>query len=521
MKVKKALISVFDKTGLEDFVKGLAKLNIEILSTGGTSKMIRSFGVSVTDVSSYTGFQEMLDGRVKTLNPKIHAGILADRDNKDHMNNLKNNEIFPIDMVVVNLYPFEYVISRKNVNMDLAIENIDIGGPTMMRSAAKNFKSVAVLSDPLQYEMVLQELQKNNCKIKDKTLKNLAVKAFERTSQYDSYIAEYFTETKKDANKHDFPNYLNVKMQKISQLRYGENPHQRAALYQEIPLIKGINVANLEKFQGKELSFNNISDLMSAISIVKDFTKPSVAIIKHNNPCAVASSKTLVQAYLDALDCDRMSAFGGIIGCNSTVDKNLAKVILDQGGFVECIIAPEYTKTALKEFTIKKNLRIVKIPDVIKNKNIEKEFKKIPGGALIQDQDNKKLYKKDFKVVTKTKPLEKFFEYFIFGCKVVRHVKSNAIILIDKTKTVGIGAGQMSRVDAVMIAINKAKEKAKGSILISDAFFPKPDSIDEAYKAGISTIVQPGGSIKDKDVIERCNKYNISMVFTGIRHFKH
>ena len=521
MKVKRALISVWDKTGLEGFVKNLSELGIEIMSTGGTAKEISSFGVPVIEVSSYTGFPEMLDGRVKTLHPKIHAGFLAVRDNAEHMKQLKESGIFAIDMVVVNLYPFEKTIARDGVTLEEAIENIDIGGPTMMRSAAKNYKSVAVVSSPLQYQEVLKELKDNECSLSEPVLEELAVEVFAKTSKYDAAITNYLSGKKEpERESEDFLETFNINMRKIKQLRYGENPHQRAALYWNA-FDTNIGLSNAEQLHGKELSFNNILDINAALQIVKDFEDPAACVVKHNNPCGAATAVDLKDAYLNALDCDRMSAFGGIMGFNKPINEDLAKTILNEADFIECIIAPEYENDALEVFKTKKNLRVLRVPESVWFSPKEKDLKKIPGGALLQDADSIVLSLKDIKIVTKNKPSDKMLKSLIFGWKVSKYVKSNAIVLANDTKTVGIGAGQMSRVDSVIIAIRKAGEKVKGSILASDGFFPKADSIEEAHKAGVTAIIQPGGSIRDEEVIKACDEFGIPMVVTGIRHFKH
>jgi phosphoribosylaminoimidazolecarboxamide formyltransferase/IMP cyclohydrolase len=521
MKVRRALISVSDKTGLENFVKGLDRLGIDIMSTGGTAREIGSFGIPVTEVEVYTGFPEMLDGRVKTLHPKIHAGLLALRGNKEHMRQLEESGILPIDMVVVNLYPFEETVSRKSVTMEEAVENIDIGGPTLLRSAAKNFQSVAVVSSPAQYGPLLRQLEDAGCELSECTLKNLATEVFAKTSRYDGLIARYLSkETVSADKKDDLPDRFSIEVQKIRNLRYGENPHQRAALYRDDAEI-GAGVTNAEQIQGKELSFNNILDLNVAREMVMNFTDPAVSIVKHNNPCGSATADTLEKAYLDALDCDPMSAFGGVIGFNRPIDGGMAKTILDKIDFVECIIAPGYDEKALRVFNSKKNLRILKVPfsggDLLK----QKDLKKIPGGMLLQDADTRGLSPQDVKIVTREKPSKELLDSLMFAWKIVKYVKSNAIVLCRGTKTVGIGAGQMSRVDSVIIAIRKSGDRADGAVLASDAFFPKTDSVEEAHKAGIAAIIQPGGSIHDDEVIAACDRLNIPMVFTGIRHFRH
>ncbi|MGB2599898.1 MAG: bifunctional phosphoribosylaminoimidazolecarboxamide formyltransferase/IMP cyclohydrolase [Candidatus Omnitrophota bacterium] len=520
VKIKRALVSVTDKTGLDEFVKGLNGLGVEILSTGGTAKVISSLGIPVTEVSSYTGFPEMMDGRVKTLHPKIHAGLLALRDNAEHMRQAEEHGIELIDMVVVNLYAFEKATSRKGVTLEEAVENIDIGGPSMLRSAAKNFKSVAVVSSPSQYDEVLAELKNKKGSLSKETCKKLSVAVFEKTSYYDGRIAEYLSGTSKTGAGDELPSSISISLKKVHELRYGENPHQRGALYRDAA-DPDDSIIDAEQFQGKQLSFNNMLDLSVASEMVKSFTSPTVSIVKHNNPCGAASAKTLEQAFLDALDCDRMSSFGSIMGFNGPVDGKLAKTILDEAVFVECIIAPDYDAKALEVFKDKKNLRILKSSFLDRSPSGQKDFKKVPGGFLVQDTDVNEISRKDLKVVTDKKPSEDLIDSLLFGWKVVKFIKSNAILLCQGTKTVGVGAGQMSRVDSVITAARKAADRTKGAILASDAFFPKPDSIEQAHKAGIAAIIQPGGSIKDDEVIATCNLLGIPMVFTGVRHFRH
>ncbi len=519
MKVKRALISVSDKTGLENLVKGLDEMDVEIVSTGGTAKAISSYGVNVVEVSSYTGFPEMLEGRVKTLNPKIHAGLLAIRGNKEHAKQMEEYDIPYIDMVVVNLYPFEETILKPNVTEEEAIENIDIGGPSMLRSAAKNFKSVAAISSSGQYDKVLMELKENDGELSEETLRALAADVFTKTSSYDKAITDYLF-LKESEEGDNLPNQVDLKLEKVMQLRYGENPHQKAAFYKDT-LSQELGLAHTKQLQGKQLSFNNILDLNVAMEMVKEFSEPAVSIIKHNNPCGAASAETTEKAFMDALDSDRLSAFGSIIGFNSAIDEALAKTILNEADFVECIIAPRFSDKALKVFSSKKNLRLIETPEAKHKTSKSFDIKKLTGGALIQEVDSKIITEDDLKVVTKTKPKDEVINSMLFGWKVIKYVKSNAILLCQGTKTVGIGAGQTSRVDSVIIAVRKAAEKAKGSVLVSDAFFPKSDSIDQAHKAGISAIIQPGGSIRDKEVIDACDKFGIPMVFTGIRHFRH
>ncbi len=516
-KVRRALISVSDKRGLEEFAKGLNELGVEILSTGGTAKLIGSLGIKVRSVSDYTGFPEMLDGRVKTLHPKIHGGLLSLREKKDHMEQVKKHGIELIDMVVVNLYPFEKTVAKKDVKQEEAIENIDIGGPSMLRSAAKNFRDVVVVCNPDRYKEVLEELKKNGGAISDKLHFRLGVEVFEKTSRYDTAIYNYLKK-QLEGEGVEFPDSLSLSFGKVQDLRYGENPHQKAAFYKDKD-INVVGISNAEQLHGKELSFNNIIDLDAALEIVKPFKEPAASVIKHTNPCGAASADSLKKAYIDALDCDRVSAFGSIVGLNRKVDRVTADAICS-AGFTECVIAPDYDKDAIEVFKQKKNLRIIKVGDL---KGIEKDYdlKKVVGGLLIQDRDILAIAEKDLKVATKKKPTTDEIKSLLFGWKIVRHVRSNAIVLCSGTKTVGIGAGQMSRVDSMIIAIRKSAGRCKGSTCASDAFFPKEDAIQEAKSAGITSIIQPGGSIRDQEVIKACDDAGISMVFTGARHFKH
>lgn len=522
LKIRRALVSVSDKTGIEDLTRVLAEFKVEILSTGGTARKIRDLDIEVRDVSEYTGFPEMMNGRVKTLHPKIHAGLLALRDNASHMQEAQTHNIGMIDMVVVNLYPFEKTVAKEGVELDEIIENIDIGGPSMLRSAAKNYRSVAVIANPSRYPDIIKELKSNNGGLCEDTLKSLAVEAFERTSRYDTAIHTYLSLhlTASSSESEEFPQKLNLSFNKAQDLRYGENPHQKAAFYKD-SVSKEASLACARQLQGKELSFNNILDLGAALEIVKEFDKPAASVIKHTNPCGAAVSDSLSQAYLDALETDRLSAFGSIVGFNRSVDTQTAEVVMREADFVECIIAPEFSTYALDIFSKKKNLRLLEIPGFKKTSNKELDYKKVVGGLLVQAIDLKDIKKDDLKIVTTTQPTNEEIEALLFGFKIVKHVKSNAIVLCQQTKTVGIGAGQMSRVDSVIIACRKAQDKTKGAVLASDAFFPKLDAIEQAYKAGIKAIIQPGGSKADKEIIEVCNKYAISMVFTGTRHFRH
>jgi len=518
IKVKRALISVSDKTGILEFAKELHKLGVEIISTGGTAKLLRENNIPVKEVSDYTGFPEMLDGRVKTLHPKIHGGLLALRNNSEHMAKLKEHNIGLIDMVVVNLYPFEKTIQKPNVAIEEVIENIDIGGPSMLRSAAKNAQSVAVVSNPNRYLQIIEELKNNQGALSEKLMRQLSIEAFGLTSHYDGVIYNYLKNYFSGKNEPDsiFPEEFNLSLTKIQELRYGENPHQKAAFYKEKSKHRGL--ITLKQLQGKELSYNNILDLNAAWELVKEFESPAAVVVKHNNPCGVAEDKTLDKAYLNAWKCDTLSAFGGIVALNRELDFKTAKAIL-KSGFLECIIAPAVSEAAKDLFKNKKNLRILELKDL--EPICELDFKRVSGGLLLQDKDLETLDLNKIQVVTKKKPTKSEMESLIFGWKVAKHVKSNAIILTKGKKTVGIGAGQMSRVDSVMIAKKKSGKLSQNTCLASDAFFPKEDAVIEAAKAGIKAIIQPGGSISDPEIIKACDKHKVSMVFTGIRHFRH
>ena len=530
VRIKRALISVSDKTGLEDLVKVLSKFNVEILSTGGTAKAIRALGIPVKDVSEFTGFPEMLDGRVKTLHPKIHGGLLASRENKEHMETIRKYDIGLIDMVVVNLYPFEKTVAKEGVKLEEAIENIDIGGPSMLRSAAKNHKAVCVICDPSDYVRIIAEMEKNGGGVSEGLLVELGMKVFQKTSSYDAAIYEYLKrqdtgdriqETGDKKQGKNFPSILNLNFKKLQDLRYGENPHQKAAFYRDESTNEP-SISAAVQLHGKELSFNNIIDLNAALEIVKEFDEPAATIIKHTNPCGSATAKTLKQAYIDALDSDRLSAFGSVVGFNKPVDMEVAKTILEEADFVECIIAPSYEPAALETLRSKKNLRLLEVKNFSKKAaRPDMDLKKVVGGILVQNRDLAHLNPSDLKVVTKIKPTNEELKSLLFGWVIAKHVKSNAIVLCRGTKSVGVGAGQMSRVNSVMIAAKKAGLRSKGSTLASDAFFPKEDGIEQASKAGVKAIIQPGGSIRDKEVIQMADKLGIAMVFTGVRHFKH
>lgn len=519
VQVKRALVSVSDKTGIVEFAKGLKSLGVEILSTGGTARILKENGVSVIEVGDYTGFPEMLDGRVKTLHPKIHAGLLALRNNPKHLQSLKDHKIGFIDMVVVNLYPFEQTIKKKGIELSEAIENIDIGGPSMLRSAAKNYISVAVICNPGRYNSILEEMKSQNCLISDNTLTKLALEVFELTGHYDAAIYKYLKGvlTPVPLFNEAFPFTLNTVFEKVQDLRYGENPHQKAALYRQEQFCW---TDKFRQLHGKELSYNNILDLNAALEIVRDFSAPAACVIKHTNPCGVAQDEDITKAFIDAHKCDSLSAFGGIVGLNRELDTKTAEQI-SKSGFLECILAPSFGKKALEILKAKQNVRLIEVPNLLKDYDDGLSFRKVIGGLLVQESDTAQIDKENLKIVTKKKPTDQQIQSLLFGWKAIKHVKSNAIILVRDTRTVGIGPGQTSRVDSVLIAIRKAGKLSAGSCLISDAFFPKADSIKVAAKARIKAIIQPGGSISDQEIIREADRYGIAMVFTGIRHFKH
>ncbi|MFC1566485.1 bifunctional phosphoribosylaminoimidazolecarboxamide formyltransferase/IMP cyclohydrolase [bacterium] len=508
--MKRALISVSDKTGLIPFVKELDSMGVDLISTGGTRKFIESEEISVKDISEFTGSPEILNGRVKTLHPKVHGGILAQRSNPEHQVQVKENDINYIDMVVVNLYPFDMLLKKEGVSEEEMIENIDIGGPSMIRSSAKNFKDVVVVCDVNDYSDILDALKKDGDLSLD-ARKKLAAKVFAKTSYYDSLIFNYL---EKETQAQEFTTDLEVNLSKVQDLRYGENPHQKAAYYK----IKENNTNfSWHKIGGKELSYNNFLDLEAAWNMAVDFEKPTCVIVKHSNPCGIGQHDKIEEAYKKALSTDSVSAFGGIVAINQKVTKEAAIEITKI--FTECVIAPDYDDDAIEIFKSKKNLRIIKVHGKVRDTF---ELKRVFDGCLVQEKDNKIFDK--FEVVTKTKLEDNVKDALLFGWTVSKHVKSNAIVLASHDQTVGVGAGQMSRVDAAEVAIKKAqnaKLEIKGSILASDAFFPFRDSIDAAAKYGIKAIIQPGGSVRDQEVINACDEYGIAMVFTGMRHFRH
>ena len=513
MPIKRALISVSDKTGIAKFAKDLSILNIEILSTGGTAKLLRDNNIPVTEVSDFTGYPEMMSGRVKTLNPKIHGGILARRGKDEEL--MLQNDIKPIDLVVVNLYPFQKTIQNPECSEEDAIENIDIGGPAMLRSSAKNHISVTVIVDSSDYRFVLDEIHKNG----DTTFemrKSLALKTFEHTAQYDGAIANYL-----GRREDGFSNTLNLQFIKSQTMRYGENPHQNAAFYKESNLNES-SVSSSQQIQGKPLSFNNLADADAALECVRDFENPSCVIIKHANPCGVATRETIYEAYQSAYLTDPTSAFGGIIAFNCELDKDTAKSIINQQ-FVEVIIAPQISNDARSVLSQKENIRVLECGDLKKAKQ-SFDFKKISGGLLIQDKDLATLSSSDLRCVSSIQPTDSQMKDLLFAWKVAKYVKSNAIVYAKNQMTIGIGAGQMSRIYSAKIAGIKASDEnleVNGSVMASDAFFPFRDGIDAAAKAGIKAIIHPGGSMRDDEVIAAANEHNIAMIFTGIRHFKH
>jgi phosphoribosylaminoimidazolecarboxamide formyltransferase/IMP cyclohydrolase len=513
--IQRVILSVTDKTGLVDFARRLSALGVELISTGGTAKLLRESGISVKDISELTGFPEMLDGRVKTLHPKVHGGILHRRDDPKHVAAVKDHGIQPIDMVVVNLYAFEKTASKPGVAFDELIENIDIGGPSMIRSAAKNFHDVAIVTSPSDYESIADELERNAAQLSKETKWRLAQKAFATTAAYDSAIAstlERITPEKIELNQDIFPDTLRFSFHKTLDLRYGENPHQKAAMYSD-GSAKG--VANAHQLQGKELSYNNIVDLQAAWDLAQEFLEPVVAIIKHTNPCGTATGKTLAEAYKRALECDPVSAFGGVIGVNRPVDLAAAEEMHKL--FLEVIAAPSFDEAAREKFASKKNLRLVEVVPA----NQKWILKNVSGGMLVQDADVRPLQDADLKVVTKRPPTPEETRSLLFAWKVCKHVKSNAIVYARDGQTVGVGAGQMSRVDSAKIGAMKAQLPLKGTVAASDAFFPFPDGVEEIAKAGATAIIQPGGSQRDPEVIEAADRLGLAMLFTGVRHFRH
>lgn len=536
---RRALVSVSDKTGIDTFVKGLVELGFEIISTGGTRKAIEAAGILVQDISSYTNFPEIMDGRVKTLHPKVHGAILGRPDLADDAAAIAEHGIIPFELVVVNLYPFEETVAKPDVTVADAIENIDIGGPSMVRSAAKNHAYVGIVSSPSQYERVLESLQGGG-KLDEVFRRELTAAAFEMTARYDRAIANYIHnlvasgavagddadsgDADSVPNSADFPKTLAVTFEKRSPLRYGENPHQRAAFYVEPSFVES-SLAAAEQLNGKELSYNNLLDLDAAIAIVRDFEEPAAAVLKHNNPCGCAIAGTLAKAFTNAFAGDPVSAFGSIISFNRELELATAELLCEPGRFVEAIICPGYSDEAFEALTTrpkwKKNVRLLKLPGMCSSAETIQEFRRVSGGLLVQDRDDQAEPQDKWSVVTERQPTDSELRDLKFGWQVCRHVKSNAILYAKNGMVVGVGAGQMSRLDSAEIAARKSGERSSGGIVASDAFFPFRDGIDEAAKAGISAAIQPGGSVKDEEVIAACNEHGMAMIFTGRRHFKH
>lgn len=535
--IRRALMSVSDKTGIVEFARALRSFGVEILSTGGTAKTLRDAGLEVRDVSDVTEFPEMMDGRVKTLHPRIHGGLLAVRDNAEHVAALEEHGIVPIDLVVINLYPFEQTIAREGVALEEAVEQIDIGGPAMIRSAAKNFRDVTVIVSPGEYAKVAEEMQRSGGQVSLPTRRRLALHAFSRTARYDaaitSYLSSKFAQGREEALGtsmgtggggivKDFdekfadrpPDFARQTLRKAGDLRYGENPHQKAALYD---MGERGGVANAEILSGKEMSFNNYVDADAAWQLVCDFEETVCAIIKHMNPSGVGTGATSEEAYRRALTTDPVSAFGGIVAFNRTVDDLAARAVTEI--FTEVVIAPDYEEASIEILRAKKNLRVLRVGEARQAEGLD--FKRISGGMLVQTRDARRLKESDLKVVSRRAPSAEEIRALLFAWTICKHTKSNAIVYARDGQTVGVGAGQMSRVDSVRIGAMRARLPVEGSVLASDAFFPFRDSVDEAARHGITAIIQPGGSVRDGEVIAAADEHNLAMLFTGVRHFKH
>jgi phosphoribosylaminoimidazolecarboxamide formyltransferase/IMP cyclohydrolase len=520
--IKRALISVSDKTSLAEFARALAAAGVEILSTGGTAQLLRAAGIAVTEVSDYTGFPEMLDGRVKTLHPRVHGGVLARRDIEAHMQALRAHDIAPIDLVVVNLYPFEQTVARPHCDLATAIEQIDIGGPTLLRAAAKNHAAVTVVVDSADYVTVLDEMRAHKNAVTAATRFRLATKAFEHTARYDGAIANYLGALNPDGTREDFPRTLSLQFARAQSLRYGENPHQRAAFYVEHRAASGI-IATARQLQGKELSFNNIADADTALECVKSFDAPACVIVKHANPCGVAVAASIVEAYERAYATDPTSAYGGIIAFNRPLDAASARAVLDRQ-FVEVILAPEIDPATLSVLKTKPNVRVLEYGQWDERAPIGWDLKRVAGGLLVQDPDRAGVAPNDIKTVTHRAPNEAERRDLLFAWRVVKFVKSNAIVYCKDLRTIGVGAGQMSRVYSARLAAMKARDAGldvRGSVMASDAFFPFRDGLDQAAAVGVTAVIQPGGSMRDQEVIDAANEHDIAMVFTGVRHFRH
>ena len=553
-KIRRALISISNKTGAVEFATALREFDVDIISTGGTAKALRDAGINVTDVSDVTGFPEMMDGRVKTLHPKMHGAFLALRDNPEHVASMEEHGIVPIDMIVVNLYPFEETVTEEDVSLEDAVENIDIGGPAMIRSASKNWRDVAVVTDPRLYDGLIDELRANEGSLSLETRQRLAVLAYTRTASYDLAISSYLANQLSDAELEKieplnplgnlmfiesdelieggsddsvpgavatgkFRDEIDIHLAKITDLRYGENPHQHAALYSS---GESGGIANAEQLHGKEMSFNNYVDAEAAWNLVQDFDETAVAIIKHTNPSGVGIGATNEEAYRRALSTDPVSAFGGIVAFNRTVDATVAASVIEV--FSEVIVAPDYDADALEVFRSKKNLRLLRLRTTNNKQRTTTEYKQISGGFLVQDSDTLRITTDQLQIVSKREPTDEELRSMLLAWRVCKHVKSNAIVLANESQTIGVGSGQMNRVDSVRIAAMRAERfdlPVKGSALASDAFFPFRDNVDEAAKMGVSAIIQPGGSVKDADSIAAADEHGLAMAFTGFRHFKH
>jgi phosphoribosylaminoimidazolecarboxamide formyltransferase / IMP cyclohydrolase len=520
MNIKQALISVSDKTGIVEFARELSSWGVAILSTGGTAKLLKDAGLTVTEVGDYTGFPEMLDGRVKTLHPRIHAGILARRDSSDHVAAIEKVAIPTIDLVVVNLYPFSQTIARPDCSLEEAIENIDIGGPAMVRAAAKNYRSVAIVTDPADYSLLLEEMRAGGGAVAQELRFQFACKAFSHTAAYDGAISNYLTSMDSEAGERQtFPQCLNLSFNLVQHLRYGENPHQQAAFYRDPVSVSG-SLASYTQLQGKELSYNNIADADAAWECVKTFDAPACVIVKHANPCGVAVADTPLDAYKLAFATDPTSAFGGIIAFNRTLDETAAEAVIKQ--FVEVIIAPQFTPEAQQILARKANVRVLTLP-LEAGSNVY-DFKRVGGGLLVQTPDDLNITASQLKIVTKVKPTAQQLNDLLFAWRVAKFVKSNAIVFCVNGQTLGIGAGQMSRVDSARIASIKARNAGldlTGSAVASDAFFPFRDGLDVVVHAGAAAVIQPGGSVRDEEVIAAADEQGVAMVFTVVRHFRH
>jgi len=512
--IKRALLSVSDKTGIVEFAKGLSSAGVTLISTGGTKAKLEEAGLKVMSIDEVTGFPECLDGRVKTLHPKVHGGILGIRDSESHQAQMTALEIEPIDMVVVNLYPFKNTVLNPESTHEDIIENIDIGGPTMIRSAAKNYNDVTVVVDPTDYNQVLEMIEKNKNTDADFRME-LAYKVFEHTSNYDTMIATYM---RQKLNKKEFPETLTMTYEKVQDLRYGENPHQTAAFYKEVTNIEG-SLATAKQLHGKELSFNNINDANGALELLKEFEAPTVVAVKHTNPCGVGTGIDIAHAYKKAYDADPTSIFGGIVAANRAIDKQTAEQISEI--FVEIVLAPSFDEDAMELLTKKKNIRLMTIDNILEKQVAQKkDIKKVNGGILVQDV-NADLMAGEYTVATERIPNKSEIEDLLFAWKVVKHSKSNGIVLAKNKKTLSVGPGQSNRIWAVENCVKQSLEEIKGGVMASDAFFPFADCVEAAAKAGITAIVQPGGSMRDQESIDAANKYGLAMIFTGMRHFKH